>query len=86
MAWFLGYFAMSDSSSSSQDEGRSSSPLLYACGLGYALMSAIYTATHHIYFFGVVHTGMRIRVALSALVYRKVKYAHAVGCSTIGPS
>ncbi len=62
MAWFLDYFSSSPTCSHS---------CAVASGLGYALMSAVYTACHHPYFFGVVHTGMRARVALSALVYRK---------------
>ena len=44
---------------------------LYASGV--VVMAALYTFTHHAYFFGVMHTGMRIRVAACSLLYRKVK-------------
>lgn len=38
------------------------------------ILSACCTFTHHPFFFGVQHTGMKIRVACCALVYRKVKF------------
>ena len=44
----------------------------YFYGAGVIAMSALYTFTHHPYFFGVMHTGMRIRIATCCLVYRKV--------------
>ena len=44
----------------------------YFYGAGVIAMSALYTFTHHPYFFGVMHTGMRIRIAACCLVYRKV--------------
>ena len=43
---------------------------LYATGV--VLCSAIYTFTHHPYFFGVMHLGMKIRVASCSLLYRLV--------------
>ena len=44
----------------------------YAYGAGIVGMSAIYTLTHHQYWFGVMHTGMKLRVAHSSFIYRKV--------------
>ena len=45
----------------------------YMYALGVVGMSALYTFTHHPYFFGVMRTGMRIRIASCALIYRKVQ-------------
>ena len=44
----------------------------YMYGTGVVMMSAVYTFTHHPYFFGVMHTGMKIRIASCSLLYRKV--------------
>ena len=57
---------------------------LYATGV--VLCSAAYTFTHHPYSFGVVHTGMKIRVAASSLLYRKaLKLSNsALGQTTVG--
>ena len=44
---------------------------LYATGV--VMGSALYTFTHHPYFFVCQHTGMRLRVAACSLVYKKVK-------------
>ena len=44
----------------------------YLYGTGVVMMSVIYNFTHHQYFFGVMHTGMIIRVASCSLLYRKV--------------
>lgn len=44
---------------------------LYATGV--VLGSALYTFTHHPYFFECQHIGMQIRVAACSLVYKKVK-------------
>ena len=41
---------------------------IYASGV--VACSAIYTFTHHPYFFGVMHLGMKIRVASCSLLYR----------------
>ena len=43
---------------------------IYASGV--VLCSAVYTFTHHPYFFGVMHLGMKIRVASCSLLYRFV--------------
>ena len=45
----------------------------YMYGTGVVMMSAVYTFTHHPYFFGVMHTGMKIRIASCSLLYRKVR-------------
>ena len=45
----------------------------YMYGVGVIAMSGLYTFTHHAYFFGVMHTGMRMRIAACSLVYRKVR-------------
>lgn len=45
---------------------------LYATGV--VLGSALYTTTHHPFFFSCQHTGMQIRVAACSLVYKKVTY------------
>ena len=64
MSWFIRYF-------SSEDSGISTSEA-YAYGLGIVGMSALYTLTHHQYWFGVMHTGMKLRVAHCSFIYRKV--------------
>ena len=65
MSWFIRYFSSEDHSGISD---------LEACvyGAGVVLMSALYTFTHHQYFFGVMHTGMKLRVAHCSFIYRKV--------------
>ena len=57
---------------------------LYATGV--VLCSATYTFTHHPYLFGVMHTGMKIRVAACSLLYRKaLKLSNpALGQTTVG--
>ncbi len=55
-----------------QEDSQVTKQEAYLYGLGIVLMSAFYTFTHHPYFFGVMHTGSRIRIACCALVYRKV--------------
>jgi ATP-binding cassette subfamily C (CFTR/MRP) protein 4 len=44
----------------------------YLHASGVVVMAGLYTFTHHAYFFGVMHTGMRMRVAACSLLYRKV--------------
>ena len=44
----------------------------YIYATGVVMCSAIYTFTHHPYFFGVMHLGMKIRVASCSLLYRLV--------------
>ena len=44
----------------------------YAYATGVVLSSVVYTLTIHPYFFGVQHTGMRIRIAACSLIYKKV--------------
>ena len=55
-----------------QEDSQVTKEEAYLYGLGIVLMSAFYTFTHHPYFFGVMHTGSRIRIACCALLYRKV--------------
>ena len=57
---------------------------LYAAGV--VLCSAVLTFIHHPYFFGVVHTGMKMRVAASSLLYRKaLKLSNSsLGQTTVG--
>ncbi|VDP20015.1 unnamed protein product [Soboliphyme baturini] len=53
------------------DSGISTSTAcLYALGL--SLCSFSFALTHHRYFYEVMRTGMRVRIALAALVYSKV--------------
>ena len=49
-------------------------------------MSALYTIVHHTYFNGVYIVGMRVRIACSALLYRKaLKLSNtALGQTTVG--
>ena len=42
----------------------------YGYASGVVLCSAAYTFFHHPYTFGLQHTGMKMRVASSALLYR----------------
>lgn len=63
MGWFVSYF-------SPESDMELWQAVLY--GLGVVTMSGFYTLTHHKYFFGVMHTGMRMRVASCSLIYRKV--------------
>ena len=72
MSWFIRYF-------SSEDHAGIGDLEVCAYGAGVVLMSALYTFTHHQYFFGVMHTGMILRVAHCSFIYRKVKdsiYVH----------
>ncbi|XP_046447926.1 ATP-binding cassette sub-family C member 4-like [Daphnia pulex] len=57
---------------------------LYATGV--VLGSALYTTTHHPFFFSCQHTGMQIRVAACSLVYKKclLLSQKALGQTTIG--
>ena len=48
----------------------------YLYGSGVVLMSAVYTFTHHPYFFGVMHVGMKIRIAACSILYRKVRISY----------
>ena len=66
MSWFIRYF-------SSEDHAGIGDWEVCAYGAGVVLMSALYTFTHHQYFFGVMHTGMILRVAHCSFIYRKVK-------------
>ena len=66
MGWFIRYF-------SSEDHAGIGDLEVCAYGAGVVLMSALYTFTHHQYFFGVMHTGMILRVAHCSFIYRKVK-------------
>ena len=58
----------------------------YLYGSGVVLMAAVYTFTHHPYFFGVMYTGMKVRIACSSILYRKaLKLSNsALGKTTIG--
>ena len=78
MSWFVRYFASDDSGISLYQA--------YGYGFGIVAMSAIYTFTHHQYFFGVMHTGMKLRVASCSFIYRKALRLSkkALGESTIG--
>jgi hypothetical protein len=64
MSWFIKYFSTVDSGISKYEA--------YGYGAGIVAMSALYTFTHHQYFFGVMHTGMKLRVAHCSFIYRKV--------------
>jgi hypothetical protein len=77
LGWMMEYFAVGSTMGESE---------AYLYGSGVVAMAALYTFTHHAYFFGVMHTGMRIRVAACSLIYRKVSYypqrlllRHAIG-------
>ena len=59
--WFIEFFT--PGSTMSRQEA-------YFHGSGVVLCAAVYTFTHHPYFFGVMHMGMKLRVANCSLVYR----------------
>jgi ATP-binding cassette subfamily C (CFTR/MRP) protein 4 len=61
--WMMEFFVVGSSMSLTE---------AYLHATGVVAMAALYTFTHHAYFFGVMHTGMRIRVAACSLLYRKV--------------
>ena len=56
---------------------------VYLYGTGVVMMSAVYTFTHHPYFFGVMHTGMKVRVASCSVLYRKVGLLQTMLCQII---
>ena len=66
MGQFMGYFTYKD------DRISTLAACMYATGV--VLMAALYNLTHHQFFFGSQIVGMRLRVAASSLIYRKVKY------------
>ena len=63
LAWMIDYFT--PGSTTTLEEA-------YMYGTGVVMMSAAYTFTHHAYFFEVMNTGMKIRIASCSLLYRKV--------------
>ena len=63
--WFIEFFT--PGSTMSRQEA-------YFHGSGVVLCAAVYTFTHHPYFFGVMHMGMKLRVANCSLVYRSRPY------------
>ena len=75
--WMIEYFTPNSSVTLSE---------AYLYGSGVVLMAAVYTFTHHPYFFGVMYTGMKVaslslcqivnpclqvRIACSSILYRK---------------
>lgn len=50
--------------------------ILFAMGV--ALTSFLYICSHHPYFFGIQHTGMRFRISSCSLIYRKVAYSCSI--------
>ena len=67
MGWFIRFFSPGANDGMAWYEG-----IVY--GMGYVAMSALYTFTHHPFFFGMTRMGMRIRAAVTAIVYRKVGF------------
>ena len=65
MGQFMGYFTYKD------DRISTLAACMYATGV--VLMAAFYNLTHHQFFFGSQIVGMRLRVAASSLIYRKVE-------------
>ena len=65
MGQFMGYFTYKD------DRISTLAACMYATGV--VLMAALYNLTHHQFFFGSQIVGMRLRVAASSLIYRKVE-------------
>ena len=65
VSWFIRSFSPGAKESTSETE-------VYLLGLGVVAMAAVYTFTHHPYFFGVMRVGMSLRIALSSIIYRKV--------------
>ncbi len=78
MSWFIRYF-------SSEDSGLTVYHA-YGYGIGIVMMAVFYCVTHHQYFFGVMHSGMKLRVAHCALIYRKALRLSksALADSTVG--
>ena len=44
----------------------------YMLSAGFILSSIVFNFTHHMYDFGIQRIGMRMRIAISSLAYRKV--------------
>ena len=65
MGKFMGYFTCKD------DKISTLAACMYATGV--VLTGALYCLIHHQFFFGAQIVGMRLRVAASSLIYRKVK-------------
>ncbi len=65
MIWFLAYF--------SPDNGDMTATEAAGYGIGFVLMTVAFTLVHHIFFFNLERTGMRARVAMCAVIYRKVR-------------
>jgi len=77
MGWMIEYFTPGSTMTKFE---------AYMHGTGVVAMAAVYTFTHHPYFFGVMHTGMKIRIASCSLLYRKaLKLSNsALGKTTVG--
>ena len=54
MSWFIRYFSSEDSGITLQQA--------YGYGFGVVISAAIWCFVHHRYFFGVMHTGMKIYI------------------------
>lgn len=57
----------------------------YSCAAGISLSTMCLTILHHLYFYNVQRVGMKIRVAMCHMIYRKVSDYETLVCNCLPP-